>query len=142
MTRRTRRPALGPVAPLEDRTVPATAFALSDNALIPFDTSNPAAALPAVPITGLASGDVLAGIDVRPQNGELYGIGVNSTTAAATLYHISTRTGAATAVGAAGSIAFVGADGTTPVVLPLASTGGYGFAFDPVADRIRVTTTT
>src|SRR5688572_17277086 len=89
---------------LEDRSVPAAAFALSNNALIPFDTATPVADQAPIAVTGLAAGDTLVGIDFRPQNGFLYGLGVNAGADTATLYAVSTRTGVATAVGAAGSI--------------------------------------
>jgi hypothetical protein len=132
--------ALGPVLPLEDRVVPATAFVLTDDALVAFDTANPAAALPAVPVTGLGT-DTLVGIDVRPLNGLLYGLGVDATAGTATLYAISARTGVATPVGAAGSIALSDAGGL-PLNLPDPAAAGYGVDFNPVADRLRVVTTT
>ena len=56
----------------------------------------------------------------------------------ATLYVISTRTGVAAAVGTVGQIAFT-TDGVTPVDLPDPATVGWGFDFNPAADRIRVT---
>ena len=99
-------------------------------------TDNPAAASPPVVVTGLVAGQNLVGIDYRPADGQLYTLGV-SAAGTAQLYTINPTTGAATAVGTTGS--FVAANGTT--VVPIAGTG-FGFDFNPVVDRIRVTTST
>ncbi len=85
------------------------------------------------PITGLTAGQTLVGIDFRPANNLLYGLGVNAATDTATLYTISVQTGVATAVGS--PISF----GSLAVDLP---SGGYGFDFNSTVDRIRVTTET
>ena len=78
----------------------------------------------------LTSGETLVGIDFRPANNLLYGLGVNATTDTATLYIISLQTGVATAVG-------------PPLALPFdLPSGGYGFDFNSAVDRIRVTTET
>jgi hypothetical protein len=93
-----------------------------------------------VSITGVAAGEMLVGIDFRPQTGQLFGLGVADASDAATLYLLDPQTGAATPAGATGQIAF--ADGAGAVVdLPPAS-AGYGFDFNPTVDRIRVTTDT
>lgn len=120
---------------LEDRLTPATAFALSGTTLLAFDTANPTATV-STPITGLNMGDVIVGMDVRPQNGHLYGLGFNSTLGTVQLYNISARTGVATAVGSTGS--FVDAGGN-PV---LVSGTGFGVDFNPTVDRVRVVTNT
>ncbi len=79
------------------------------------------------------------GIDWRPQTGQLYGLGVDTAANHASLYLLDPQTGAATAVGPTGQIAFVDAGGN-PVDLP---TGyGYSFDFNPTVDRIRVVTDT
>src|SRR3954451_11266177 len=122
---------------LEARDVPALAYALSGTNLVPFDTGNPAAALPPIAVTGAAAGETLVGIDFRPQNGFLYGLGVNATADTATLYAISTQTGQAAVVGTANSIAFKDGAGAT-IDLPDPAVTGYGFDFNPAADRIRV----
>jgi hypothetical protein len=134
---------------LEDRTTPALAFALSGatpgaGALLAIDTANPAVTA-STAITGVSATDTLVGIDFRPQNGLLYGLGVNAATGStglgtATLYAISTRTGVATAVGGVGSIALQSGATTTPTPLPLPdpAVAGYGFDFNPTVDRIRV----
>ena len=121
---------------LEDRVTPAVAFALSGTNLLGFDTASPITTQTTA-ITGVASGETLVGIDFRPQNGFLYGLGVNATTDTGTLYAISIRTGFAGIVGTAGSITFT-TDGTTAVDLPDPATIGYGFDFNPAADRVRV----
>lgn len=88
-------------------------------------------------ITGVTAGETLVGIDVRAQNGYLYGLGVNAGADTATLYAISARTGVATSVGAPGSVRYT-TDGTTAVDLPDPALVGYGFDFNPAVDRVRV----
>ncbi len=106
------------------------AYALTDaNTLVSFNPAAPAVGTP-IPVTGLTAGETLVGIDVRPANGLLYGFGVNAATDTATLYNISVLTGVATIVGTL-DLGAIGVD------LPAS---GYGFDFNPVVDRIRVTT--
>jgi hypothetical protein len=93
-----------------------------------------------VAIAGVAAGEVLVGIDYRPQTGQLYGLGVAEAANTATLYLLDPQSGAATAVGAVGQIAYFDAAGN-PVDLPPAA-AGYGFDFNPTVDRVRVTTGT
>lgn len=104
-------------------------YALRNNTLIAFDTTNPDATLAPVSITGLTTGQTLVGIDFRPQNGKLYGLATNGT-GSVQLYAISTQTGVATAVGAAVSAS-----------VPITGTN-FGFDFNPTVDRIRVVTDT
>ena len=66
------------------------AYALSGSNLIQFDPANPTVGTTTA-ITGVTAGDVLVGIDFRPINGMLYGLGVNDGVGTATLYAISTR---------------------------------------------------
>jgi hypothetical protein len=110
------------------------AYVLSNNSLIAIDTASPGAASPPVGVTGLNAGDVLVGIDFRPQNGFLYGLGFNSAAGTVQLYHVSHRTGQATAVGPSGT--FVDGGGT-PV--PITGTS-FGVDFNPTVDRVRVVT--
>lgn len=112
------------------------AFALSDSQLLTFDPAAPGEATTKA-IIGITAGETLAGIDIRPQNGMLYGLGVNATANTATLYLIGRETGQAGVISTASSIAFT-SDGVTDVDLPA---GDYGFDVNPAADRIRVTTT-
>ncbi|MBM0103644.1 DUF4394 domain-containing protein [Steroidobacter sp. S1-65] len=93
-----------------------------------------------VNISGITAGETLVGIDFRPQTGQLYSFGVNAAMDNGTIYIIDPLSGTASAVGTAGSIAFVTAAGAV-VDLPPAS-AGYGFDFNPTVDRIRVTTGT
>ena len=88
--------------------------------LISFEAAAPTTLYSQAPITGLQSGEQILGIDFRPSNGLLYGLGSTSR-----LYTINTTTAVATEVG-------VG-----PFSPGLAGTD-CGFDFDPVADRIRV----
>ncbi len=110
-----------------------TAYVLSNNTLISFDTSNPDNPNASIPITGLVAGQNLVGIDFRPQNGKLYGIasdGMGNTQ----LYTISIQTGLAVAVGTLGQ--FVDGVGN-----PLAITGpNFGIDFNPTVDRLRIVT--
>jgi hypothetical protein len=99
--------------------------------LVSFNPAGPADGT-SIPVTGLTAGQTLVGIDVRPANGLLYGLGVNAATDAATLYTISVLTGVATIVGSFNS----------PVVIDFPASADYGFDFNPVVDRIRVTTDT
>lgn len=93
--------------------------------------------LTSVAVTGLTAGESLVGIDFRPATGQLFGFGVDSSTDTGTVYRLDPQTGAATAIGAASSVAFVDASAAT-VELPAS---GYGFDFNPTVDRIRVVTT-
>jgi hypothetical protein len=91
--------------------------------LVTFDSGTPGTIGSNVAITGLGAGENLLGIDRRPATGILYGLGSSSR-----LYTINTTTGLATAVGA------------TPFSPALSGTA-FGFDFNPVPDRIRVTST-
>ncbi len=108
------------------------AFALSDNSLITLDTAQPAAPATPMAVTGLNAGDTLVGIDVRPMNGMLYGLGYNSGAGAVQLYAINYWDGTAAPVGVANT--FVDAGGN-----PVSIQGThFGFDFDASTDRIRV----
>ena len=78
------------------------------------------------PITGLQPGEMLNGIDFRPANGQLYGLGSTSR-----LYTINTSNGMATAVS------------SEPFSPGIPSVGGdFGFDFNPTVDRIRLVSNT
>lgn len=109
------------------------AWILTNNSLVMIDTADPAAAGAPLPVTGLNAGDTLVGIDFRPVNGYLYGLGFNSGAGTLQLYNVSWRTGVATPIGATGT--FVGFDGVTPVSIAGAA---FGFDFDPMTDRLRI----
>jgi hypothetical protein len=94
------------------------------NNLVSFERASPNTIYSRVAITGLQAGEQILGIDFRPANGLLYGLGSTSR-----LYTINTTTGVATQVGAgAFSPALSGTD--------------FGFDFNPVVDRIRVVSDT
>jgi hypothetical protein len=88
--------------------------------LVSFDSATPGTIDSSVAITGLEAGETLLGIDRRPANGLLYGLGSTSR-----IYTINTTTGVATTVGA------------MPFAPALTGTA-FGFDFNPVADRIRI----
>jgi hypothetical protein len=82
------------------------------------------------PITGVTAGQTLIGIDYRPANGLLYALGYDAGASSVQLYTINPATSVATPVAAAFSLNL----GT--------ATDRIGFDFNPVADRIRVVSTT
>jgi hypothetical protein len=90
--------------------------------LVTFDSAAPDMILNNVGVTGLQAGEILLGIDRRPADGLLYGLGSTSR-----LYTINTTTGSATQVGSAGAFTLSGT--------------AFGFDFNPVPDRIRVVST-
>ena len=90
------------------------------NDLVRFRSVQPDVLSSSVPITGLAPGEQVLGIDARPANGRLYALGSTSR-----LYTIDPATGAAAQVGSA------------TFEVPLSGTE-FGFDFNPVTDRIRV----
>ena len=106
---------------LESREVPATLVGLTTvGSLVTFDSATPNTLIGApVTITGLAGGETLVGIDYRPSNGTLYGVGSTNR-----IYTLNTSTGVATTVGAAGAFKLSGTS--------------FGVDFNPIADRIRV----
>jgi Domain of unknown function (DUF4394) len=73
------------------------------------------------PVTGLASGEKVLGIDMRPANGQLYALGSTNQ-----IYLLNPATAAATPVG-------------TPFT-PALSGAPIGFDVNPQADRLRVVT--
>lgn len=87
--------------------------------LIKFNAGQPRRILERKPITGLAAGEQLVGIDYRVARGVLYALSTKGQ-----LYTLGTASGALTAVG-------------TPSALPLTGSA-FGFDFNPAADRIRV----
>ena len=123
--------ALRDIAVQITRTVPALVgdlvYALtSNNWLVSFDATNPSVIRTSVPVTGVTAGQVLSGMDFRPATGELFALGYVAATGEARLYTIRTNTAVATAVGA--------------TTFNLATNlGKIGMDFNPVVDRIRVT---
>ncbi len=104
-------------------------FGLTDaGRIVGFKPLTPATLDTDVAITGLAGGEKLLGIDIRPKDGLMYAI-----SSTARLYTVDPATGAATFKVA---IAADAAD----LTLPFALISGTQFAvdFNPVADRLRV----
>ncbi len=89
--------------------------------LIRFGAETPGVAAMTKLITGLQGGEKILGIDFRPKDGKLYGIGSGSR-----IYTIDTASGVATVVGSGFTPAINGAD--------------IGWDFNPVADRLRLHT--
>ncbi|MDP3714154.1 MAG: DUF4394 domain-containing protein [Mycobacteriales bacterium] len=92
------------------------------NEITTFSVQAPGTATLTRAITGLAAGDDVVGIDVRPATGELFGIVKG--TASDRIVTIDPATGTATVVGAP--------------ISPRLSGTAFGVDFNPVPDRIRV----
>lgn len=80
--------------------------------LIRFDSAAPGVLQLDQPITGLSAGVLLVGIDLRPDDGHLYGLGDDGR-----LYHLDRASAVATQVGPSAGNALIGAE--------------FGFDFDP-----------
>jgi hypothetical protein len=128
-----------PVTPALPPTSGDTSALLTSNQLAALASNNPAGLETGVTITGVAAGETLVGIDRRPQNGYLYGLGYNPTAGTVQVYAISAATTLATPIGT--PPAFVAADGTTAVRIGTDANTRFGFDFNPTVDRIRVTNT-
>ena len=112
--------AVGPLDEPAGAPRPQTVVAVTaDGALITFNAGTPRQIDARLPVTGLAAGERLVGIDYRVARGVLYGLGSTGR-----LYTLDAATGLATPVGSA----------------PAASLAGsrFGVDFNPAADRIRV----
>ncbi|MES2758562.1 MAG: DUF4394 domain-containing protein [Pseudomonadota bacterium] len=113
--------------------VPGDVFVLTaSNKLASFNRDSAATVRTNVAITGLAAGESLVGIDFRPADGVLYGVGSSGR-----LYTIDTTTAAATLK----STLSADASDTT---LPYAGLTGaqFGVDFNPAADRLRIVSDT
>jgi len=103
----------------------SVAFALTTaNTLISFDPSMPGTISAPVAIQGLGATENVVGIDFRPANGLLYGLGVDGTTAR--LLGINPLDGMTAQIGATFTVS-----GTA-----------FGFDFNPTVDRLRVVSDT
>ena len=97
----------------------------ANNALLRFNALTPQTIVGNYPVTGLGAGENLVGIDFRPVNGQLYGLAYNGSNTARLVTLFFTG-GAATQMGS-----------------PFALSGSaFGFDFNPVNDRIWVTSDT
>src|SRR5215208_6787413 len=123
---RGRRPG---VEALEARSLLSTIVGLTeDNRLLRFDSDNPGQILATTAIRGLAAGESVVGIDVRPSTGQLFGLGRSGR-----LYVIDANTGAATTR----AVLHADPSDTTAPFTGL-SGGDFGVDFNPAADRLRV----
>ncbi|MET4106443.1 DUF4394 domain-containing protein [Hymenobacter sp. UYP22] len=110
-----------------------TVYGLSSTAspavvsLVSFDAATPGTLTSTVAITGFTAGQAIVGIDFRPNTGELFALGYNSSNTQAQLYTINRTTGIVTPVGSALTLDL----GTNILRI--------GFDFNPTVDRIRVT---
>jgi len=109
--------ALLPILPAKSETLYVLSTA---DQIISFDSASPGNLLSARGITGLQSGESLLGIDYRPSSGTMYGLGSSSR-----IYTIDPNTGGASVVGSG-------------QFTPLLNGITFGFDFNPVADRIRI----
>jgi len=100
----------------------AVAYAVnSSNQLLIFNPLAPGTPVTKA-ITGLQTGEIILGMDMRPVNGQLYGVGNTSR-----IYTINASSGVATMVGTAPiAITFIGMD--------------LGVDFNPFVDRLRILT--
>lgn len=107
---------------------------ISNNlALVP-ESQPGLAATSFVAVTGLSVSDALVAIDVRPQNGQLYGLGFNNVSSTLQLYHIVMDASGARAVAVGTTGSFVnGSGGAVPI-----SGSAFGIDFNPATDRLRV----
>lgn len=111
---------------LEDRRLLSAVVALSGrDRLSIFDSANPGQILATSRVRGLQRGESLLGIDFRPANGLLYGVGSSNR-----LYRIDPTGGIAQAVGAPFQVAL------DP------NAREFGVDFNPVPDRLRVISNT
>lgn len=107
----------------EGPPAPETVWAVTAaHQLVKFNAGQPRRILERKPVTGLAAGERLVGIDVRVARGVLYALGSGGQ-----LYTLDTATGALAKIG------------TGVAGLPVAA-GRVGFDFNPTVDRIRVVT--
>ncbi|MEH6437579.1 DUF4394 domain-containing protein [Massilia sp. DD77] len=104
-------------------------FALTaGNRLISFNRESPGTVRTNVALSGLQGGDNLVGIDFRPSDGMLYGVGSGGR-----LYTIDTASGAVTLKS---TLAADAADTSAPFTS--LSGADFGVDFNPVADRLRI----
>jgi hypothetical protein len=110
------------VESLEDRRLMSVVFGLqAKNTIVAVDSGSPETVLATLRVKrGLSRGETLRGIDFRPADNRLYGLGSTNR-----LYTIDTVTGEATAVG------------TSTFAVNLTGTE-FGFDFDSNADALRV----
>ncbi|QYF93851.1 DUF4394 domain-containing protein [Massilia sp. PAMC28688] len=118
-----------PIPPVEAGD---TVILTSANRLLSYNMDNSATLRTGVTITGMQSGENMVGIDYRPADGLLYGVGSTGR-----LYTIDPTTGVATQK----STLSADATDTTNPFTAMAGTE-FGVDFNPVPDRLRVVSNT
>jgi len=103
-----------------------TVYALSGNQLVWFNAATPGVLLGNAIVSGIASGQDIAGLDFRPNTGQLYALGYHQSSGEARLYTLDLKTFMASAIGAG------------PITLK-PNMGKIGMDFNPTVDRIRIT---
>ncbi|SFD39965.1 DUF4394 domain-containing protein [Massilia yuzhufengensis] len=124
-------------APAPTPTPPAVSIGdmlalTASNRIVSFDRATPATIRSTMAVSGLQAGENLLGIDYRPADGLLYGVGSSGR-----IYTINPETGAATVK----STLSVDATDTTAPYTALSGTD-FGVDFNPAADRLRVVSNT
>jgi trimeric autotransporter adhesin len=113
----------------------ATVFAATvDNRLVSFKPNTPGTFDTNTAFTGLQGGEIVLGIDFRQTNGRLY-----AATNSGRIYTVDPATGAATL---ASTLMADGADTTNPFAGLDGTATGFGVDFNPVADRLRIVSST
>jgi len=98
------------------------------NKLLSFDRATPATIRTTATVTGLQAGENLIGIDYRPADGQLYGVGSTGR-----IYTLNGATGAATLKS---TLAADSADTSAPFTALAGAE--FGVDFNPAADRLRI----
>ena len=113
--------------------VPQVMALTGDGQLVSFKLQTSGTFDTAFPVTGLQSGENLLGIDYRPANGKLYGV-----TDQNNLYTLDPTNGGATLV----KMLIPDPNDTTAPFTVLPTGGTFGVDFNPMADRLRVVSST
>ncbi len=100
-------------------------FGLASGSIVTFDSTAPGVITSSRTITGVANGDTLVGLDLRPATGTLYSVGTSGN-----LYALTLAAGGTYAATSVGSIA------------PQPAGSSFGIDFNPVPDRLRLISNT
>lgn len=111
-----------------------TGFALSATGLYRFDSASPSSATLLGNFSGVASGQSIVAIDVRPATGELFAFGFNPTTLLGQLYVVNLSAPAPTGA----SVVQLNAVGSGFTLAGTNPNAQFGFDFNPTVDRIRL----
>lgn len=101
----------------------------SNNNIVSFRSGTPSYILSQATVSGVAAGQTLVGMDVRPADLKIYAVGYNPATMVARIYTLDPLTAVATPV-------------STDSITGIDLGGNVGVDFNPVADRLRVVTST